>query len=385
MSNLYTSNGTPIEIGGGDGKQVFGGNYENNFRNIFTENFKAVNADFTLTNCSVSANGLSCSAFAKAEYKKGTAIDYSYAIAKFKYSSACVVGLYIGATVAWVDTANLTFNMGSNWNSTSTLPTAAETENITFAFVDGEEYSIALEKKATNVTATIFDAKGVVKISLTHSATTQCLGTCGVVCFNGNCYFTALSYYLPLAVHSRCLILGDSITEGDVSNPAPTARHAWKLLTDYFHNDCVISGVGYGTTRTAMERFRLLTAMGYTFDYVLMFLGTNDGNMFYTDEDIPKYTGWLEGWIAEIEATGAKVMWGFPPMRSAGYADSQRRVRTGILAVTPPLDLIRFDLATQNAQGEMDSSLYTDQTHPNAAGHAKMYDVAKRTLEILGV
>lgn len=372
----YQSNGKffPIETG-----NIFADNYEKNLKSVFVDDFTNENAPFTLTNCATSANGLVCTGFAKAEYEYGTAIDYHKMLATFVYKSGAVFGISMGKTCVYVSGTSLC--VATNYTGGTSAPTAAATESITFSLVADEEYYVSLEKRACTCIATVCRVKTNESVSKTISATdTLCLGAPCVLVFAGTSILCKrLAYYAPLFDRARCLIVGDSITEGINNANDPTVRHSWKLMQDYFYGNCVISGVGWATTAGCKARVDKLLSMGYQFDVVMFFSGTNDGNAGYPDTD------YYQSVVDEYTAKGIRVIWGIPPMRvNYESSDSMPKVRNYLLAVTG-CGFIRFDYATQDANGDPDASCFTDGTHLNSTGYTRCYNFAVNELASLGV
>lgn len=377
MSNLRDGYGNIINLDGGNGKQFYSGDYKNNLRNVFAEDFKTANADFTLSNCNVSANGLVGAGFCKAEHNKGTTIDYQKVIAEFVYSADAVLGAYLGDDLAKVDTANKTLTSGYGWGGSTGSVSYPHDTAIPFDFVSGEHYTITLEKTPGQVVQTLCRLKTGETVSYTVAWGNS--GAAGVVCFSGNANFTKLSYYAPIFNHAKCLIVGDSITQGDKLSDK-TKRYCWLLSENFFHNDCVISGINGTRTSEIVSRAKKLMSMGYSFDYIIVAAGTND---LVSTSGISAFTTAVANYIAELEATGAKVFWGIPPMRSS-YAEQTANTQNAILAV-PNIKALRFDLATQGNDGLYDATYFADGTHPNAVGCQRMFEFAVRTLELFGV
>lgn len=378
MSLTYSGSGEILAL---KNVRTFGSEaYEKRLAPVLFEDFKGDTIPFALTGCQTSADGLVCNAFAKAIYNHGTAIDYQKAVGTFIHKSGAVYGLGMGATLAYVSETN--FIVARNYNgSDTTSPTASSTESITFDMIADESYTITLEKRATTAIATLCRLKTneIVQITIADIGT-LCLGSPYIAVFTGtNLLVTGLSYFAPLFEHSRCLIVGDSITEQNTRPAEPEARTAWLLMQNYFNGDAVISGVGYATTATCKARVDAMLAMGYAFDTVFFCSGTNDGNANYPD------TSYYQSIVDELTAKGIRVIWGIPPMRSSyETSDKMPRIRSNILAVTG-CGFVRFDWATQDANGDPDASLFVDGTHPNATGYAKMYAFAVKEFEAMGV
>ena len=376
MSKTYHGNGKFFNLESGN---IFAENYEKNLRPVFYEQFTGEDVPFTLTNCATSADGLVGSGFAKAVYNNGTAIDHQKAVATFVHKADASYGVGMGGSVAYVSGSSLSI-VRSGYSGTGT-PTATDTESITFSLVADETYSISLEKRACTIIASVTRLKTNETVSKTVTGyATMCLGSPFVAVFSGTSIACkGLAYYAPLFGRAKCLIVGDSITEGVTQEGQDDVRHAWKLMQDYFYGDCVISGVGWARTSGCKERVDKMLAMGYQFDIVMFFTGTNDGNDGYPA------TSYYQGIVDEYTAKGMRVIWAIPPMRS-GYetSDKMPRVRSNILGVTG-CDFIHFDWATQDANGDPDTTCLSDGTHLNATGYQRCYESAIKELESFGV
>jgi hypothetical protein len=376
MSATYHSNGQFFGLEFGN---IFTENYEKNLRPVFYEQFTGEDVPFTLTNCATSADGLVGNGFAKAVYNNGTAIDYQKAVATFVHKSGASYGVGMGGTAAYITGTTLSI-IRSGYSGTGT-PTATDTESITFSLVAGETYGITLEKRACTMIASVTRLKTNETVSKTVTGvTTMCLGSPFVAVFTGTSVVCqGLAFFAPLFGRAKCLIVGDRITEGVSQEGQPDVRHAWKLMQDYFYGNCVISGVGWARTSGCKERVDKMLAMGYQFDTIMFFSGTNDGNDNYPA------TSYYQGIVDEYTAKGIRVIWGVPPMRvNYESSDKMPRVRTNILGVTG-CSFIRFDWATQDANGDPDTTCLSDGTHLTATGYQRCYEFAVKELTALGV
>lgn len=377
MSNLR--NGSGLFANPSKAPIFSGEHYDKNLAPALFCDFTAEEAPFTLTGCSTSADGLVCGAGSKAVSEFGTAIDFQRATATFQMAAGASIGIGMGVTCAFF--TGSTLGMARNYDGGTSAPTADASAQIPFSLAAGELYSITLEKKACTAIATLCRLKTNETASVTITGvTTLCLGAPFIVVFSGtNVLCKGLAYYAPLFEHARCLIVGDSITEGVTQEGATDVRAAWKLAQEYFHGNAVISGVGWATTSTCKARVDELLKMGYAFEMVIFCTGTNDGNAGYPA------TSFYQEIIDELTAMGIRVIWGVPPMRvNYESSDKMPRVRANILAATG-CSFIRFDWATQDANGDPDAVCFSDGTHLTAAGYQRCYEFAARELEALGV
>lgn len=365
--------GNPISIVGG--LSINTDAYENNLRNVFSYDFKTANSNHALTDCQISDNGLVCTGFCKTTYSKAIPMDYSKAIMTFKYSGEAVLGLYLHMTLIHIDTAGKTITIKKSYDQTSAVPDGGTKTTISFDFVAGNEYAICLDKKSTLTVATIRDLTNGVETSVSVSSAmghATSVGTnMGVVVFSGAATITRLTYYAPFyGQHLKCLILGDSITEGVGLESEPENRYSWKLLKDYFHFDGLICGVGGATGENGYNRaLKLFSDMGYTFDNIIVYLGTNDN--LPAEVLISNLQKNYQSYVDTLKERCNKIFW----CTVAPNSDGRIWVNEAITGLSGLDGLIRFDLA-----------LGTDyNVHPNAEGHAKMYEYAKAELELIGV
>ena len=357
---------------------IFSGtDYNKNLSPVVNEKFTTETDQFVLTGCEVSDNGLVFSSTGTAKFNRGTAIDSHRVVISFKYVSGLSIGVAMGETCAFISGTNLV--IGTNYAGSTTAPTASATQAIDFSLTAGQEYILSLEKEQTSCTAILTNIKSNESVSTSITGTvTLCLGGPSAVVFAGsNATITNFSYFAALFDRCRCLIVGDSITEGVGVATNPTARCSYKLANEYFNGDCLISGVGWALTRGCKTRADDLLLMGYDFDVIMFFSGTNDGNGTSIETD--EYQSIVDSYVNK----GIKVVWGIPPMRS-GSESAMAPIRAKILAVKN-CGFLRFDYATADSSGNPAEGLWSDSTHPNAAGHLKMYEYAVKELPALGV
>lgn len=340
--------------------------------------FTADTVPFALTNCTTSANGLVCEAGSKALYNFGSGVDFSRATVTFEIASGSSFGISMGATCAYVSGSS--FRMSKSYYGGTSAPTADTSAVIGFSMNAGELYSITLEKRATTAIATLCRMKTNEEISLTIAGQNGlCMGPpCAIVFTGTGLLCKGLSYYLPLFNHARCLIVGDGNVAGTTQESNPDVRTAWALTNEYFDGDAIISGLALSSTAACKGRLDALLAMGYTFDVVFFCSGTSDRSSHPA-------TSYYQGIIDELSARGIRVIWGIPPMY-AGYETSEAmpQIREAILATTN-CGFVRFDWATQDANGDPDSTLFSDGMHMNSAGYAKMTEYAVNALKALGI
>lgn len=355
--------------------------YKNNFMPVVSEDFTAQNSDFTYTSCSVTSSGLSCTGFCKATYGNEITLNDGKACMEFTYSESVVLGVFTSATLAYVDTANKVVGAITGYLQGSSISTST-TSNIDFDFVVGQKYELVLERNFWDITVTIKDIEGSAENTKTangivgHSShiVSNGLKAVGVAVFSGSCIVTGLSYWLPYAKkHIKALIIGDSITEGQMSAKTDATCWARRLLFEHFYSNGLTCGVGGSNPDAGMNRFNVLTALGYTFDYVISYLCTNDS---CTDAQIEAKTQAYQGYVNTINATGAKCIWCMLPAYVEGETSTSRaNLRTVISSLTGLEALIDF--------GEVLAT--SENTHPSLTGQTNMFLLADTVLELAGI
>lgn len=382
IMDIYDGSGNIVVVQGNNYPVINTDAYNNNFSNLFVEKFKTTNTDIDYSDCTPTSNGLSCTGFCKATYKKGTVLNDEKSSITFVYSDDIVIGVFITETLAYLNTETKVLGIAFGYMQNSTL-SQSTTPNVEFNFVSGHEYELTVERNFWDVTATIKDISGSAEETVTgkqyigNSANIVGgnLAPTGMVVFSGSCLVTGMSYWIPFAdgKHLKAFIVGDSLTEGIAS--ATTDETCWsrRLMFEHFHSNAMACGVGGTSPSSGINRFNALTNLGYSFDYVIAYLCTNDTcNNNQIQAKIQSY----QGYVDTILATGAKCIWCMLPEYVGGSSSTDRaNLRTVMSSLTGLTALIDFGkvLAT------------SENTHPSLTGYTNMFKLADTVLEMNGI
>jgi len=398
--NFYDINGNIIPISGG-GKSINYSDYEKNLERVIDEDFTTSNSNFTLSNCSVSSSGLTCTGFASAKYKYIENLYGEKIAIRFTYTGTVTLGVYLSSTLAYIDTAG-TLSIYTGYTQGSTLPSSpASTDSV--SITSGHEYLLTLFHKGHDYSrATLRDLISGEETTLTSSySNTRDAKALGISVFNGTATVSKLMYDAPLFSGAKLLVVGDSITWGGAVTPYSDS-FASKLVTEYFSNDGTICAYGGDSITGGIKKVTELFERGHKFDYVLMALGTNvdwdrSSNWDYATQISARRTTFAN-FDALCESRGATLLWGAPPANpnddltesleeaeadttTKGYP-SRTILRKLIIDVFGER-CIRFDLATMT-NGAYDSQYFADGLHTNAKGQLRQYEFAKAKFDILG-
>lgn len=405
MGNVYKLDGTPIAIGG-CGSAIDFSTYENNLANEINEDFKTANANFTLSNCAVSSNGLVCSGFCTAKH---TCVENLYcekAIIRFVYNSALQIGVFLSSTLAYLDSSG-SLSIYKSYGQSSTLPSSASA-TVSVTLVSGHEYTLSLYRKGFDYAkATLRDLESGNEVSATASSSNSLSSsTIGIVVFSGSVTVAQLIYKTPLYNESKMLIVGDSITWASVlGNQSKVFEDgfAYGIIHECFQNNGIISGQGGLAIKGGIARIKELVERGYKFDYVLVALGTNvdwdlAANWSYAAQ-IAKRRETFADFDDYCTEHGATLLWGAPPANpNDDLTESLEEAEADTTTLGFPsrtilrkliIDVfgdrcIRFDLATMT-NGAYDSQYFADGLHTNYAGQQRQFEFAKAHLELLGI
>lgn len=252
---------------------------------------------------------------------------------------------------------------------------------ITIPIVAGRDYIITYTKDANFHSLTIQDAMtGASNTAMFDNCTVTNTNYCGkqwggpgVMFLSGDITVKKFEYVCNAPKDAKVLILGDSITEGFLlDNNTATYEDRWSALVRKNLNDnCVISGRGSGDTAD------LITKLAQDLDrftpkYVILAIGTND---VVLDHNVANFQTNLDILITRVETAGAIPILVCPPTNgSSANMTEMQAVYDYVNA--KPYNIIHFNYATSvgNDGVTHDASLSVEGTHPNKAGHLKMYN-----------
>lgn len=392
---LINGNNSPIYIGSSSSSVL--PDYYDNLKTVLNEKFTTANSDFTLTNSSVSSNGLAMSSFGSALYSKNTKMVYIQAQARFVYSSAIVFGLYVNGCFACVDTSNKTFKVYYNYDGGSTMPSSTlGTESITDDFVNGDEYTITMDCKGPKtMVATFRNLTTGNDVTVTSAfSPSRTSKDCGVMLFSGSTTVKQLLFRVPLYNHAKAIFVGDSTTWNSGLSNYEQDSWAYIVMDDYFYLDGLISARGGDNIPGGIATITTLFDMGWTFDYVIMALGTNVSwplavNHTYAAQIAAQRTQFAN-FNTLCNQHGGILLWCAPPSNSnddltesleEAEADNttlghpSRTILRKLIIDVFGDHCIRFDLATMT-NGAYDSQYFLDGLHPNALGNHRESEFA---------
>ncbi len=292
-------------------------------------------------------------------------LDYCKNSVEFIYRSGATFGIFLGGTLAYFDGEYL--NVYKDYIQNENIPTTVAF-SCPCTLVDGETYMFTLTRKSYNVIATIgdFEANGYVHNIGSAFNEWPNFVQFGHCIFSGSIYIKTAKHYMPYyAKHVKALIVGDSITEGvGLTSSDYEQRYSWQLLRKYFNDDCITCGVGGATIMDGYNRVIKLLDMGYTFDYVIYYLGTNNG---IEESEIDTLAQTYQSVVDGIKNRGCKIFCCVMPIATV---DKINNSRTALLKVQGVEDFIRFDnvLPSRGA------------IHPDASGHLLMFNECVRVL-----
>ena len=396
---LINGNNTPISVSGSASSVL--ADYYDNLKTVFDERFTSANSEFTLTNCSVSANGLSMSSFGSALYNKNTKMVYVQAQTRFVYSGNMVFGLYVNGCFGCINTSAKTLTLYSGYDGSSTMPTTVVgSESITDDFVSGDEYTITMDcKNPKHMTTTFRNLTTGNEVIITSTFNPSRLSKdCGVMIFSGTTTVKQLLFRVPLYNHAKCLFVGDSTTWNSGVTDFEQDSWAYIVMDDYFYNDGVISARGGDNIPGGIDSVTAMFNQGWTFDFIIMALGTNVSwplavNHSYAEQIAAQRTQFAN-FNTLCSQHGGILLWCAPPSNpNDDLSESLEEAEADTSTLGNPsrtilrkliIDVfgdhcIRFDLATMT-NGAYDSQYFLDGLHPNDLGNHRESEFAMAQL-----
>lgn len=293
--------------------------------------------------------------------------DYSRYVLRFTYFNGAKFGVFLAGTLAYFDGASI--KVYKTYIQNDSLTSAELQYQTECTLADGQEYTFTLTRKSYNVIVQIGETicNGFVNKIGSAFSDWGSISEFGYVVFEGSIFVASTNSYMPYyGENVRCLILGDSITEGvGLTETDYNQRWSWQICKNLYDYDCVTCGVGGASSRHAIRRFRNMLSAGYTFDDVIWYLGTNDG--VQADEIDTLYAN-MQSYMDEMLAAGCRVFWCIPPVATSDLINNAREAS---MRVTGATAVINFANALP-PRGAI---------HPDAAGHLLMYRYAESILK----
>lgn len=391
--------------------------YYDNLATVLDERFKARNDAFTYSGSTdMSIDGLNMQGFGSVISKACTQMMYGQYITRFVYSEDCVFGLFCNGGLVFVDTDAKTLNSANISASANTLPsTISQSENITDDFVVGYTYQLKIDMQFAIHTAAGGGGGQAVRATLrcenTGSETTLADGSIGFVRnakdfgvfnFDGDVTVKQLMYRAPNFPHAKCLTIGDSISLGPRDAQFDAGAWTYKVVSNHFKNSGVMSARGGDSAGHVVDIINDLYSQGWTFDYIIIALGTNNWNPLAVNhtkaENKQATMNWLESLDNLVSEHDGTLLWCACPMASAdGQTSTWDTWETIDVSQTGEVSrvlmrqlyiqyfgdrCIRHDWATMT-DGEYDSTYSHDGSHTNALGQQRQYEFAEDRLTAL--
>lgn len=294
-------------------------------------------------------------------------LDWAKYELTFTYYSGAVFGVFLSGTLAEFDGSKINvYKTYVQWTG-ETPQDLMFSQNCTL--VDGQTYTITMTRKSYLVEVEIADVlcSGYTwKIGSAFSNSTR-IREFGFVVFEGSVYAISSKSYFPyFAQHVTIGVFGDSITEGvGLTTSDYNERYDWQLLKNHYDYDGITCGVGGSNAISAYNRFVKCIEAGYTFDWVLYYVGTNDG---VATSGIDALAEKMQGIVDNTKAQGCKVIWCILPVATN---DNIKNARSASLRVTGA------DIVVDFANVLAPSGLI----HPEIDGHRLMYQECMRMIE----
>ncbi|MDM7453975.1 SGNH/GDSL hydrolase family protein, partial [Lacticaseibacillus paracasei] len=272
-----------------------------------------------------------------------------------------------GGTLFTIDVPNKMINLHDYWSDTSTVPTVRKSAH--FDPDISHDFVVRMIKKQRTNRIEVYDyvTGDVTSVETTSTAVLNDVtnefasgrqnGCPSIVGIAGTCLIKSFRIVAP-SVSNPVIIYGDSITEGDRVELG--SRYADLMKQE--NSNVMISGMSGTTIDSVIDRIKSEKALHPKL--IIVTIGTNGGNS-------PEKISAL---VNEITDMNCQLILNHIPAKPDG----------GHISVNDMIEQnwkgrsFRFDLATSKnndpKQGQ-NLSLFADQFHPNAAGHA---DMAKR-------
>lgn len=357
---------------------------KNDYSKIIQNSFKVESDIWGIVNGTVSDNGLVLTSGGSAFHRMPVAFDDFVMSATFKITSEdAVVGL---AMEGWkskitLEASNNRVVIYNNPTNTTDL-SVAETVMLSETIRLNKWYKLVLKRDGWDYNITVIDLANMFEI-LNHSYSNfedtntrnycRFTGYFGIVCDSG----TSLCGDFYVSINHKkckCLIIGDSLTEGDqVTN---SDRWAYRLKNEYFKGNAIVAGCGGDSTNAIKNRLEKYIALGIDFDICIVLGGMN--NRDGSNQDTFKSN--MSDIVDLILSKNAIPIIAVNPIPSSG-ADDIHTQRAYV--VSKGWNTIRFDYAFSPSYTHNTALFNSDGIHPNENGNAVMYETVRNLLDKL--
>ena len=346
--------------------------------------------DWGYDNCTAS-NGLSLISNSKAYLNKYLAFDKWCAKATVRINDLTSVFGFtvektslvaVGGAVFLVDVPNNKIKLFKGYAWDYALPDSVAEKEIDFTLATGKDYIIevfhsglsfafSIKNSETMEKSTVYfdnEATGYVADNMAGMGH----GGIGVICVSGDVFVKNFVYSTEHAKKTKCLFIGDSITERPVTTNGTSKRWCTLLRDELFNGDAIISGRSNGVSYDAKKRLEDMISLGISAEVVILLIGTNE--RISTDK-VEQWKSSVDSIVSTIQSAGALPIVCVPPL-AGSYVSNLLLMRDYILS--KGWNTIRFDIATSidRAGTEIDSTLFNDSLHPNEYGSRRMFEQA---------
>jgi len=283
-----------------------------------------------------------------------------------------------------VDTVTAKISMHKQFTGTTIPDMVAESE-IPFTLAESRKYMAEVTRDGWTYTFRLTDTvtQNYAEVSFNNEPITvladyvgRAHGAPGAICFAGTLQVYSMQYLSPIK-HTKALFIGDSITEGD--RVILVDKWCERIRKSKFNNDAIISGRGGAKADDVLRRLQQFYTDGFTADYVVVLVGTNDANAnlmadWYTNIDL------IHQLI--IDNKGIPIIC-VPPVGVSNSANIQ--LMATYVTTTKTWQTIRFDIATTiNYDGvTYMADNFADGNHPSLIGSGLMYEYGTNALNYI--
>lgn len=270
----------------------------------------------------------------------------------------------------------LEVNFGAGTMKLYNNSTGALAEETSIGNVNGNGYTIKLERIDRAIKGTLFNEKTGMSVSVTSNDGTGSSAGLNAAGKMFDCpifYVASGSVYLKNAsttclMQPKVLFVGDSITQGAHTDYDKT----WSVMAGEYFGNCLTGGRGSGDIWCCLNQVRSIVPVIKP-KAVVVTIGTNNTYNQMTDDG---FKGLYTSIVNIIKSVGA-----IPIVNNIIACDSRSSAVTQANNVITSVNELgcRFDLATSVnnvwADGENTSYYYTDLVHLNDDGNELLYDI----------
>lgn len=270
----------------------------------------------------------------------------------------------------------LEVNFGAGTMKLYNNSTGSLAEEISIGNVNGNGYTIKLERIDRAIKGTLFNEKTGMSVSVTSNDGTGSsagLNAAGKMFDSPIFYVGSGSVYLKNAsatclVRPKVLFVGDSITQGAHTDYDKT----WSVMAGEYFGNCLTGGRGSGDIWCCLNQVRSIVPVIKP-KAVVVTIGTNNTYNQMSDDGFKALYASI---VNVIKSVGA-----IPIVNNIVACDSRTNAVTQANNVITSLNEMgcRFDLATSInnvwADGENTSYYYTDLVHLNDSGNELLYNI----------